>query len=803
VDKLLQDLAYALRTMRRDKAFTAAALVTLALGIGATAAVFSIAYNVLWRPLPCPDPDRLVRMYEEHPGAPRPPGEPELSNTTMYPWRERTTALEGMAAYYAHEFTVAVDGEAARVHGADVSAAAFGLLRAKPALGRFFTPADEVPRPTRVVVLSDRYWRERWSASTDAIGRSFLIDGEPYQIVAVAEPGFTFPDRDTRMWVPWNDPTLTDPSVQEGMWLGPTFGRLKPGASIGLAVAEGTAVARSVKRPSAANLLFGTGVPVEVRVDTFARQMTSGVRPVFLILAVGAALALLVASANVAALFLARGVARQRELTVRAAIGATSARLARQLLTESLVLSVAGGALGVLLAAAVVRAMPALAPQSIPRLDSIHLDLSVVASAALASLVAALVAGAAPAISTARSDLFQRGTVPRSQAGDALLVAQCSLAALLLVGAALLGRSFMRLIAVDPGYNSENVLIARVYPHGGATDARNRRLVDDLLAKIRTDRRVVSAGAGNMMPFSDSTYITGFALPPSLGNGKPAKARAILYVVTSGYAEALGLRLREGRLLTDADAGSGAARVLVSREFVRQYLPAGTAAGRSFAGGPFAAAATEIVGVVDDVLKDGKDQRPQPEIYAIDRPGRPIRDEIAVVVRTASSPANVVPLVRDAVRSIDPEAAVGEAGPLSARVDSSLAQPRFAMVSGWLVAMLATLLASAGLYSILSYAVVQRRRELGVRAALGAGRSNLLGIVMKRGLLFTAWGVVLGVGLASASSRLLSSVLFEVSPLDLPSYGVAAVVLLTVASAACLFPAVRASAADPAVLLRD
>jgi hypothetical protein len=295
-------------------------------------------------------------------GAPWPPGEPQLSSTTLYPWRERTTTLEGLAAYYAHEFTIATDGEAIRVHGADLSASAFGLLRARPILGQFFTSADEVPAPRPVVVISEHYWRERWGGSNDVVGRSLLVNGEPHQIVAVAPRNFVFPDPDIALWVPWNDPTLVDPSVQGGMWLGLTFGRLKPGATVQQASAEGTAIARSVPRPAAATLLFGTGAPVAVRVDTFARQLTSSVRPVLIVLGLGAAVVLLVASADAAALFLARGVARRRELAIRSALGANRLRLVRQLLTESAVVSLVAAAAGAGLASALVRAAAVLAP---------------------------------------------------------------------------------------------------------------------------------------------------------------------------------------------------------------------------------------------------------------------------------------------------------------------------------------------------------------------------------------------------------------------------------------------------------
>jgi hypothetical protein len=373
-------------------------------------------------------------------------------------------------------------------------------------------------------------------------------------------------------------------------------------------------------------------------------------------------------------------------------------------------------------------------------------DWTIVAATVLASSAAAIVAGVVLAFATARADLLRQWGVARLRGGHGLLVAQCALASLLLVGAGLAARSFLALVAVDPGYNAGNVLIARIYPKPGMPDARGRQFLNGLLSVVSADARVKAAAVGNMMPFTDSTYITGFSLPPPLATGNASRIRAALYVVTPGYAAALGIRIREGRFLRSEDAGGGALRVVVSREFVREYLPGRRTAGLSFAGGPFNAASTEIVGVVDDVLKNGKADRLMPAVYALDQAERPVRDEIDLVVRTAANPADPLGTVRAAVRRLDPDTAIGEAGPLVTRVRSSLAQPRFASITATLLAGLGVLLACAGLYSVLSYAVSERRRELGVRAALGATRGDLLRILLDRGVRLTACGVAAGPG---------------------------------------------------------
>jgi putative ABC transport system permease protein len=815
MQKLWQDIGHAIRLMRRDRRFTIAALATLALGTGTTTAVFSAVYGVLLRPLPYPESDRLVRIYEEHPGAPRPPGELPLSNTTMYAWRARLESLEALAAYYAREYTVMLDGEATRVHGAEASPSLFVLLRARPALGRFYRDAEEPPSPNRVVVLSGRLWRNRFGADPGAIGRSILIEGKPHTIVGVAGDDLRFPDNETEIWTPYEDPTLTDRSVQGGMWLAPTLGRLNSGMSLSAAEAEGTIAARSVQRPAVARELFGVGGPVQVRVERLTSLMTARIRPALVVLAVSVVFVLIIVCANVANLFLSRGVTRQRELAVRAALGANRSQLVGQLLVETGLFALLGGMLGLIIASALLRLLPLLAPADFPRLDSIRLDPVTVVLAIVTSGIAALGAGLAPALRGARFDLttslhpgdgatagcFQ--AIQAHRLRDLLLVSESALATLLLIGASLLARSFVALVNVDPGYDASNVLIARVYPTPNSTSEQRVGFVNRVVEEVRQDPRVLSAGAGNMMPFNDSTWITAFALPPSAGNGKPARVRSVSYIVTPGYAEALRLRLREGRLLSPGDASASPLRLIVNRAFAREYLSAGPVAGSRFTGGPYKTAEFEIVGVVDDVLKDGNDARPQPEIYSAMTPGRPIQDEVNVILRMAGPASSGASVLRAAVRHVDRGAAVGDLMPLTARVDASTAQPRFAMLVLVAFASLALLLAAVGLYGTLSYAVAQRRRELGIRAALGAGGRDLVALVMREGLSRALVGAGLGGVAALMVTRLMRSVLFGVSPIDSVAYVAAPAFLIPIAFLACLGPAVRAARSDPATVLRD
>jgi len=816
MDSIRKDVKYALTVLRREWGFAAAAILALALGIGATTAVFSVVYGVLLRPLPYPEPDRLVRIYEEHPGAPKPPGEPETSNITLNAWMPRLRSLENIAPYYALEYTVAFPDGPARVHGGQVAPALFPLLRAIPQAGRFFLPNEDAPRANLFVVIGDRLWRERLQSAPDAVGRTLTIEGKPHLIVGIARPDFHFPDAEAQLWTPYDDPTRLDPTVQGGVWLTLAIGRLKPGATAAEATAEGTTAARSVTRPRALEVLFGAGGPVQVHVVPMVEEMTASVRPVLLLVSASVAFILLLACANVANLFLSRGVARQREFALRAALGAGRSRLARQLLAESLVLATIGAAVGMLLAWALVFATGFLAPAGFPRLQDVRVDTTVALFAAIVTIVAAVLTGLLPAVRGTSFNLSASlhggdGAVAGGFRGararllrDVLLVGEAALAALLIVGAALFGRSFQALTRVDTGYTPGNVLVAQVFPPADAEPKRIGEFTATLLERLRADPSVLSAGAGNMVPFSDSTFVTAFDLPAGSSGGKPTRVRAWSYLVTPGYAESLGVRLRGGRLFDRSDEQPGRYPVIVNEEFARRYLDAGrVVVGRTFLGGPYGAKKQmEIVGLVGSILKDGAGKNVVPEIYTVARRDIPLSYEIDVVVRTAGDPARSAGMLRQAVRALDADMVVGTTMPLASRVRASFAQPRFAAAVLGAFATLALLLASLGLFGVLSYTVTQRRRELSVRAALGADRRNLLRLVLKKGLAVTAIGVCAGLGAALLLAQAIRGLLFGVTPADPLAYLVAPLVLLPVAAIACLFPARRAADAEPASVLR-
>ncbi len=632
-----------------------------------------------------------------------------------------------------------------------------------------------------------------------------------HTIVGVTAPGFYFPDREVRLWTPY---AMPPPGGGNSIRLFGAIARLRPGVSPAQAAAEGTAAARSVERPPIVDAIFGQGAPVEVRVHTLLEEMTASVRPALLVLSVGVGFVLLICCANVANLLLSRGVARSRELAVRTALGAGRSRVIRQVLTESLVLSGLGGLLGLALCRGLLAALPRLAPADFPRVDDVRLDGRVLAFAALAALATALLAGLLPALRAARRDplpALRDGTGGATGArsmrlGGSLLVVEAALAVMLLVGAGLLIRSYAELVAVDPGYDPGRVLVAQVDLGGDSETEAARQLALDLAARIEALPGVEAAGVANMAPLGNSTAIQQFTLPASVTGGEPVTARAIAYTVTPGYAKALSLRLVAGRFLVPEDLDGTVRPIVVNEEFVRSYLRFGPSGGRPVVGRRFEAGdgaegarPTEIVGVVGNVLHDGLDGEPQSAIYGL--PGSQMPSWFFLVVRTAGDPEPFVATLRSVAADLAPRAGV-DVATLSSRVSASVSQPRFAAATLASLAFLALALAATGLFGVLTYNVARRRREMGVRGALGADRGAIVALVLRQGLLVTGAGLVLGLAGAAAMARFLASLLFGVTPFDVVAFAAAPAVLLAVALGACLLPAWRAASVPPTEALR-
>jgi predicted permease len=754
-----------------------------------------------------------VRLSEFHPGAQASLREALLSHITYENWARQARTLSGLGAYAASTVTATTDEGPLRILAGYVTPGLFELLGARPLAGRFLSVEEGRSGADGVAVVSEAFWRRRLGGSADVVGRPLRLNGRTHVIVGVAPTAFAFPSPETELWIPLLMPTAETDPARSTLKVFLALGRLAPGASVEQAQAEGTAVARGAVRPLAAEALFGHGGPVEVRVEGLHARLIAGVRPAPLVLAAAVGLVLCVACLNVANLLLTAGVTRRRELAVRAAVGAGQARLGRLVLTESLVLALAGGVVGVGVGWALTRAVPLLAPHDFPRLDGVALNARALGAAALLSLAVGVLAGLLPAARAARGDLVAtlrdgdgHGTASRAgrlRAG--LLVVEAALAVVLLVGAGLLAHSFARLYAVDGGFDSRHVLVARVLvePGGPGGDTRLQAFTDALRERLLAVPGVEAVGAANMTPLASATAIVSFTLAEHAADGRPRMARARAYTITPGYAEALGLRLRQGRLFTREDAARGTRPVLVNDAFVQTYL----ADGRPVAGRPWSSVAeeggraSEIVGVVGNVLKDGPGSDPQPEIYRLAGTERPLKGEVHLVVR-CDDPRRLAGSLRGLARALEPSAAIDGLEPLSERLAHAVAPQRFATAVLLALALLATLIAAVGLYGALSYDVARRRRELAIRSSLGAAPQQLLRLVMGRGLRLTLAGLVVGLLAAAGLTRLVDSLLFGITPHDALAFASAAVVLGLAAAAASLLPACRAARADPTAALQ-
>jgi putative ABC transport system permease protein len=795
------------RTFLRDRGFACGAILTLALGIGASTAIFSVVHGVLLRPLPYPDAHRLVRLSEFHPGATAPIRGEWLSDLTYFAWKDQARTIGPIATFGAGTYTVG-DTDPQRMAGASASPELFDVLHVRPAFGRFFTADDVADGAAPVVVLSAPLWRERFGARESALGETLMINRRPHLIVGIAPRDFAFPDSDVRFWTPDRMEQRGTPE-RPRMDITGAVARLAPGATAAQAAAEGTAAARGVSRPFVAEMMFGKGGPVEVRVQELVEQMTSTIRPALLVLAGAVGVLLLIACVNVANLLLSRGVAREREIAVRVAVGASRWQIVRQLLAESVAIASAAGVVGIAGAWVLVRVLPLVAPEELPRLGDIRLDGTALVFAISAAFLSAALSGIVPALRAARPDLLPALREASGASSSArtvrlrqlLLVGEAALAVMLLIGSGLLIRSFVQLINVDPGYDADNVLTGDIYlPGAEVGKADTTAFLNEFLPRVRALPGVTAAGVSNMMPFGSSTFVTGFTV--TLPGREPVTARGFAYWGTPGYAEALRLRVRAGRLLNEADTSAAIQSMVVNEEFVRTFLPGVNPVGVQFPSILSRGATAEIVGVVANVLKDGLDARPQPEVYIALAHKYSLRNQISLVLRADEDPAAFAPAVRQILRELRPDAAIDRVGPLTTRVEASVSQPRFAAAVLALFASLALVLSAIGLYSVLAYAVSRRRKELGVRTALGASRGDIVSMVCREGMLIAGLGLATGIIAAAALSRWLQSLLFGIDAHDPVTFTIAPLVLFAVALVACLVPAARAARTDPTVALR-
>ena len=848
MDTLLRDLRHAVRQLARQRAFTVTAVATLALGIGANTAMFGIVHGILLRPLPWPDAEAIVRVGESIGGRGR---GAFLSNRSMALLQGEARSFEQLAAYRAAAVDWAGPDGAVTLRGARVSPSLFPLLRAAPHMGRLFTDEEGRAGADRVVLLGHGAWTNRFGADPDIVGAAVDLGGDPYTVVGVLAEGFYFPNPDGEFWMPFVVPPFTPPTLDPSgrftvaVVAFSALGRLAPGVSPTQAATEAGAILQRdddgflAMRRAGPNREAGGAPAVEARVVPLLEQMVGGYRPALLALTGATLLVLLIACSNVAGLLLARGVTRRRALAVSAALGAGRGRIVRQLLTESVVLSLLGGALGLAAAAGVVRAVPALVPGNIARLDQVAVDGVALAFNLGLSVVVGLLFGAAPALQWSRLDLVRTLNEGSGQSAGgfrllrsnrvraALATGQVALALVLLVGAGLLLRSFVGLVTADRGYDPANVVTAvtrnpdfRLRPAGmtpgemAEARAANQRFQDALVEAVTGLERlpdVEAVGVTSRVPLAvtDAAQVRAqfrVAGRPVASNAADIP-QASVQVVSPGYLEAMRLRLRGGRLLTRLDRADGPPVVVVNETLARQLFGAGRAVGERVlfaqAGEP-----AEVVGVVADVKYGGlaiEESQAEAFIPLDQAEAAGMGGAVAlpmIAVRTGGDPLAVVPFLAEAVTEAHPRAALGGVMTMADRLSAAVAQPRFYAVFVGSFAALALFLAAFGVYGLLSYTVSQRRREIGVRMALGARGADILALVVRQGGGLVAAGAAVGLLAAAASARVLERFLFGITTSDGLTFAAAPLVLVAAGLAACWLPARRATRVDPMQALR-
>ena len=802
LEQLGQDVGYAFRQLSKAPGFAATVIITLGLGIGACTVVFTAVNSTLLHPLAGEAVDREVIIHET-----QPPQRPQMqvSPPMFLDLQREAKSFEYVAAWAAVSYTIQTDAEPLQLRGAAISPATMTSWSTAPALGRNFTP-EEFARNEHVIMLGYALWQRAFGGAKDVISRTITLDGTPYAVVGVISPRFARYGSDLEYFLPL-DLGVPGPDARRAHYL-QTMGKLKRGVSVAQAQAE-----LSVIAANAAREYPDTNKGMGVLVRDLGAYINRSLAPMLAILLGAVGCVLFIACANVANLLLARATVRQREISIRAALGASRGRLIRQLLAESVLLAGLGGGFGILLAQLGLRFIRVYGPSAgtdMARLAYIELDPTVLAFTLGFSLLTGVVFGLAPAWLGSRVDLnemLKQGSRGSSEAGmrgglrRVLVVMEVALALVLLAGAGLLLRSFDRLARVDPGFASERVAAMQILLSGRkyGTPEQRQQFTTGLLERIRAMPGVEAAGLANLTPFNTPGPLN-FAIagrPPS--NQPPA---AIPYIVTAQYFNAMGIRVVQGRGFDERDGVSGPPVFVVNESLVRQYFPHDNPLGQTIAltFGKNAGPTGEIVGVVGDVMQGTPGEPPVPQFYlpwAV-LPGGGMN----VMVRTAGDPAAALPALKAQVHALDRDLPVAVARPLQGLMDDKLARPHFMLVLLGTYGLIALLIAAVGIYAVMAYSVSQRTTEFGIRMALGASRRDVLRQVLRQGMIVVGTGMIIGLGVALAVGQIVQSLLFDMSARDPVTLAAICALLFIVSLAACLLPARRATMVDPIVALR-
>jgi putative ABC transport system permease protein len=809
MDSIIKDIRYGVRGLLKHPGFTAIVVITLALGIGASTAIFSIVNSVVLRRLPYRTAERIVAIQELNPEGKR----GQSTSANFLDWRAQNTVFEHLAAIKTTTTNLALSDHAERIDLAQTNANFFDVFGITAQYGRLFIPQDEQAGHAPVVVVSNALWQRRFGSDPSLVGRSITLDGRNYTVVGIAPPGFQYPDK-TELWLPplrlvpelYPEQDVTTSRRMGYLWV---VALLKPGVSVQQAAGEMETITARLRQqyPDTNNKRFN-------RVVSLHEHLVGDTNKLLWLLLGAVTFVLLIGCANVANLLLASGASRQKEMAIRAALGASRWRVIRQLFTESTILALAGGAVGLLIAFWGLAAITKLLPADFPRLNEIHMDLRVLGFTFAASMLTGILFGLAPAFQISRSDVQEAiretgrgaaGSRKQSRFRQALIVVEVALSVVLLAGAGLLFRSFLRLQSVDAGFVSQQVLTARLTPSGTnyANDADYAKFYKQVIEKVSAVPGVQDVGLINTLPLYKGPT-AGFRV-----EGRPVttpdKWPSVNYrVVSPNYFRAMGIPVLEGRAYDDRDNENAPLVMMVNQQLAREIFPDENPVGKRITFGGTGADGQprwfEIVGVVANVRSLELREEPMAELYFSAQ--QDLWPAMSLVVHSSVEPASLSASVRQAVNEVDRSVPVADVKTMDHIVSESITQPRFNLFLLGLFSAVAMVLSAAGIYGVTAYTVTQRTHELGIRLALGAQVSDVLRMILGQGMAVIGVGLVVGLAAAFGLMRLLRSLLFGVGENDPLTFVAITTVLVLVALIACYIPARRATKVDPLVALR-
>lgn len=815
MDKLLQDIRYSIRLLAKHPKFLAAALVSLVLAIGANGAIFSIINAVLVQPLPFHDPDRLVKVWETTRAKAN--DRRSVAHLTFSDWRDQNQVFEQMAAIYSTSFNLTGDSDPERVRGELVSASYFPLLGVQAAMGRTFLPEeDRVPDAHPVTVISYDLWQNRYGGASDMVGKTIRLNDRNYTVVGIMPKGFKGSTGDkgisaiADVWIPMMMVSSIRPASaleDRGTRWQEVIARLKPGVSIQQAQADMNTIAQTLENQYP-NTNAGRGVLiVSLREEAFGK-----IRTALLILWGAAGFVLLIACANVANLLLARGTNRQREIAIRIALGASRNRLIRQLLTESIILALLGGGLGLLLANWSLNTLVKMIPVTLPSFVNIKLDMFVMVIIFLVSLLSGVFFGLAPALAASRPDVI-KGIKEGSDSGpkginrlslrSSFIIIEVAVALVLLISADLMIKSFMRVQAIDPGFNPDRVVSMRVnlpsqrYTEPQALDF-SRRLTERMTAMPSVE----SFGLSSDVPLGEITNAMFVSVEGRPANIPGSESRVYHHRVSPKFFTTMGIPILQGRDFNEQDAETAHGVIIIDESLAKNLWPGESALGMSVLPGGEGSPPHTIIGIVPDLKYRGVPNNPDtdPDVYIplLQNPSR----TLYMMVRTSADPSSMIPSFKRVVQSIDSELTVFNTATMRERINNETSHSRFSAQLLAILSILALTLAIVGIYSIVSYTVTRRYHEIGIRMALGAQRIDILKLIIKQGMVVVCVGIIIGLTLAFISTRVVASLLYGITATDWSTYLEASLLLSAVALAACAIPALAASKVDPIIVLK-